>query len=106
MKDKAEKKKVSFRETIRVAWKPYKRLYGYVGPYKWRFILGLALGFLFGVTQGCLPLVLQKVTSTIFTAPPQARRDLDPSFGVTQRRRIGEVDRLRLPSHSRGHDRA
>ena len=65
MKDKAEKK-VSFRETIRVAWKPYKRLYTYVGPYKWRFILGLALGFLFGVTQGCLPLVLQKVTSTDF----------------------------------------
>ena len=65
MKDKAEKK-VSFRETIRVAWKPYKRLYTYVGPYKWRFILGLALGFLFGVTQGCLPLVLQKVTSTVF----------------------------------------
>jgi len=54
MKDKAEKK-VPFRETIRVAWKPYKRLYGYVGPYKWRFIFGLALGFLFGATQGFLP---------------------------------------------------
>jgi subfamily B ATP-binding cassette protein MsbA len=66
MKDKAEKKKVSFRETIRVAWKPYKRLYTYVGPYKWRFIFGLALGFLFGATQGFLPLVLQKVTSTVF----------------------------------------
>ena len=66
MKDKAEKKKVSIRETIRVAWKPYKRLYTYVGPYKWRFIFGLALGFLFGATQGFLPLVLQKVTSTVF----------------------------------------
>jgi len=66
MKDKAEKEKVSFRETIRVAWKPYKRLYTYVGPYKWRFIFGLALGFLFGAVNGCFPLVLQKVTSTIF----------------------------------------
>jgi ATP-binding cassette, subfamily B, bacterial MsbA len=66
MKHKAEKEKVPFRETIRAAWKPYKRLYTYVGPYKWRFILGLALGFLFGATQGCLPLVLQKVASTIF----------------------------------------
>jgi ATP-binding cassette, subfamily B, bacterial MsbA len=66
MKDKAEKEKVSFRETIRVAWKPYKRLYGYVGPYKWRFMFGLALGFLFGAVNGCFPLVLQKVTSTIF----------------------------------------
>jgi ATP-binding cassette, subfamily B, bacterial MsbA len=75
MKDKAEKK-VSFRETIRVAWKPYKRLYTYVGPYKWRFILGLALGFLFGVTQGCLPLVLQKVTSTIFHGAVPKATDL------------------------------
>ncbi len=65
MKDKAEKR-VSFRETIRVAWKPYKRLYTYVRPYKWRFIFGLALGFLFGAVNGCFPLVLQKVTSTIF----------------------------------------
>ncbi len=104
MKDKAEKK-VSFRETIRVAWKPYKRLYTYVGPYKWRFILGLALGFLFGVTQGCLPLVLQKVTSTIFHGAAPKATDLDPSFGITQRRRIGEVDRLHLPSDPRGHDR-
>ena len=75
MKDKAEKK-VPFRETIRAAWKPYKRLYTYVGPYKWRFILGLALGFLFGVTQGCLPLVLQKVTSTIFHGAAPKATDL------------------------------
>ena len=75
MKDKAEKK-VSFRETIRVAWKPYKRLYTYVGPYKWRFILGLALGFLFGVVNGCFPLILQKVTSTIFHGAVPKATDL------------------------------
>jgi subfamily B ATP-binding cassette protein MsbA len=75
MKDKAGKK-VSFRETIRVAWKPYKRLYTYVGPYKWRFILGLALGFLFGVVNGCFPLVLQKVTSTIFHGAVPKATDL------------------------------
>jgi len=71
MKDKAEKRKVSIRETIRVAWNPYKRLYTYVGPYKWRFIFGLALGFLFGATQGCLPLVLQKVRRR--TQPSRSR---------------------------------
>jgi subfamily B ATP-binding cassette protein MsbA len=76
MKDKAEKKKLSFRETIRVAWKPYKRLYAYVGPYKWRFIFGLALGFLFGVTQGCVPLIVQKVTSTIFHGAAPTPGDL------------------------------
>ena len=76
MKDKAEKKKLSFRETIRVAWKPYKRLYTYVGPYKWRFFVGLALGFLFGVVNGCLPLVLQKVTTTIFHGAAPKPSDL------------------------------
>jgi subfamily B ATP-binding cassette protein MsbA len=67
MKDQAEKKpKPSFFETVRLSWRPYRRLFGYVKPYKWRFIFGLALGFLFGVVSGLLPLVLQKVTTTIF----------------------------------------
>jgi len=74
MKDKAEKKKLSFRETIRIGWKPYRRLYSYVLPYKWRFFFGLFLGFLFGATTGCLPLALGKVTGTIFHgAAPSAK---------------------------------
>ena len=74
MKDKAEKKKVSFRETIRIAWKPYRRLYSYVTPYKWRFIFGLFLGFLFGVINGCLPVAMGKVTGAIFHgAAPNAK---------------------------------
>ena len=107
MKDKAEKKKVSFRETIRVAWKPYKRLYTYVGPLQmavhpwprsrisfWRDPGLPAAGFAKGN---------QHDFSRRCTLMP---RDLDPSFGITQRRRIGEVDRLHLPSDPRGHDRA
>jgi ATP-binding cassette, subfamily B, bacterial MsbA len=66
MKDKAGKKKLSWRETIRIAWKPYRRLYSYVLPYKWRFFLGLFLGCLFAGTNGLLPLVMGKVTGTIF----------------------------------------
>jgi ATP-binding cassette, subfamily B, bacterial MsbA len=66
MKDKAEKKKLSFRETIRTAWKPYRRLYSYAMPYKWRFALGLFLGFLFGAINGCLPVVMGWVTGAIF----------------------------------------
>jgi subfamily B ATP-binding cassette protein MsbA len=65
-KEKAGKKKPSFRQTIQQAWTPYRRLYSYVRPYKWRFILGLALGFLFGAVSGLLPLVLQRVTTAIF----------------------------------------
>ncbi|MGI9115009.1 MAG: ABC transporter ATP-binding protein [Chthoniobacterales bacterium] len=67
-KEKAGKKKqkLSFRQTIQQAWNPYRRLYGYVRPYKWRFFLGLGLGFLFGAVSGLLPLVLQRVTTAIF----------------------------------------
>jgi subfamily B ATP-binding cassette protein MsbA len=74
MKDKAEKKKLSWRETIRTAWKPYRRLYSYVLPYKWRFFLGLFLGFLFGVITGCFPWAMGTVTGAIFHgAAPSAK---------------------------------
>ena len=35
--------------TIRRGWGPYKRLYSYALPYKWRFIVGLGFGFLYGL---------------------------------------------------------
>src|SRR5438477_481570 len=80
MKDKAEKKKLSWRETTRTAWKPYRRLYSYVLPYKWKFFLGLFLGFLFGAMNGVLPLVMGKVTGTIFHgAAPSAATLTHPS---------------------------
>src|SRR5438477_11889301 len=66
MKDKAEKKKLSWRETIPTAWKPYRHLYSYVLPYKWKFFLGLFLGFLFGAMNRVLALVMGKVTGAIF----------------------------------------
>jgi subfamily B ATP-binding cassette protein MsbA len=74
MKDKAETKKLSFRETIRIAWRPYRRLYSYVLPYKWRFFFGLFLGLLFGATTGCLPWAMGTVTGAIFHgAAPSAK---------------------------------
>jgi subfamily B ATP-binding cassette protein MsbA len=58
--------KPSFWQTVRTGWKPYKRLYSYVGPYRWRFVLGLSLGFAFGICNGLLPLVIAKVTGAVF----------------------------------------
>src|SRR5205085_6089526 len=49
------------------AWGPYQRLYSYVKPHRWRFMLGLGLGFAFGViSNGAMPLVLAKVTGAVF----------------------------------------
>jgi subfamily B ATP-binding cassette protein MsbA len=63
----AAPKKPSFWQTLRTGWGPYKRLYSYVTPYKWRFIAGLALGFGFGViSNGLMPLVIGKVTGAVF----------------------------------------
>ena len=36
--------KPSLWQMIRIGWRPYRRLYGYVKPYRWRFILGIACG--------------------------------------------------------------
>ncbi|HEX3816776.1 MAG TPA: ABC transporter transmembrane domain-containing protein [Chthoniobacterales bacterium] len=58
--------KQSIWTTIRIGWRPYKRLYSYVMPYKFRFIVGLAFGFIFGAVTSLLPLVMAKVTSIVF----------------------------------------
>ena len=58
--------KPSFWATLRRAWGPYKRLYGYAAPYKGRFVAGLIFGFLTGGISSCLPLVMTQVTSFIF----------------------------------------
>src|SRR5437773_5421011 len=63
---KAATKRTSFWQTLKAASGPYRRLYGYVKPYKARFILGLSLGVAFGMVNSLLPLVVARVTSTIF----------------------------------------
>jgi subfamily B ATP-binding cassette protein MsbA len=73
-KAEAAKVKLSFLQTMRVAWRPYLRLYSYVKPYKWRFIVGLTFGFAFGLVSAALPWVLLQVSSFIFHgATPSAR---------------------------------
>jgi subfamily B ATP-binding cassette protein MsbA len=64
--EQTTKKRQSLWQTLRAASGPYRRLYGYVKPYKVRFILGLSLGFAFGLVNSLLPLVVARVTSTIF----------------------------------------
>jgi subfamily B ATP-binding cassette protein MsbA len=65
-KQKAAPKKLSFWQTMREAWGPYRRLYSYVKPYKARFTLGLVFGVAFALVSSLLPLVIARVTSTIF----------------------------------------
>ncbi len=62
----AAKKKQSLWQTLREASGPYRRLIGYVKPYKVRFIVGLLLGFAYGGVSALLPLAISRVTSTIF----------------------------------------
>ena len=65
-KAEGAKVKLSFGETFRAAWRPYRRLYSYAKPYKWRLILGIGLGFVYGVVNGMLAWVVLKVSSFIF----------------------------------------
>ena len=63
---KPAKKKQSLWQTVRDASGPYRRLLGYVKPYKVRFIVGLLLGFAYGGVSSLLPLAISRVTGTIF----------------------------------------
>src|SRR5260370_24738243 len=63
---KRGKKKQSLWQTVRDASGPYRRLLGYVKPYKVRFIVGLLLGFAYGGVSSLLPLAISRVTGTIF----------------------------------------
>jgi len=63
---KPAKKKQSLWQTVRDASGPYRRLLGYVKPYKVRFIVGLLLGFAYGGVSALLPLAISRVTGTIF----------------------------------------
>ncbi|CAN5392010.1 lipid A export permease/ATP-binding protein MsbA [soil metagenome] len=58
--------KQSLWTTIRIGWRPYKRLYAYAMPYKVRFLIGLGFGFLFGAISGILPLVMAQVAGAVF----------------------------------------
>jgi subfamily B ATP-binding cassette protein MsbA len=64
----AAQAKPSFWETVRTGWRPYRRLYSYVKPYRFRFVVGIALGVAFGLISSALPLVLAQVTSICFHA--------------------------------------
>lgn len=60
------KNKRSFWEIVKTGSGPYRRLFQYVKPYKFRFALGLAFGFAYGIINGFLPIVLGKVMAFVF----------------------------------------
>ena len=65
-KAEGAKVKLSFWETMRSAWKPYRRLYSYAAPYKARFAIGLAFGVAFGLVNSLLPLTVLRVSNFVF----------------------------------------
>jgi subfamily B ATP-binding cassette protein MsbA len=79
---KPAKKKQSFWKTLRAASGPYRRLLGYVKPYKVRFIVGLLLGFAYGGVSSLLPLAISRVTGTIFHGAAPNPTDLRSNLGA------------------------
>ncbi len=57
--------KMSTGELLRVGIGPYRRLLGYLRPYRGRFLLGMFFGALFGVANGALVLLIRWVTPII-----------------------------------------
>ena len=79
---KPAKKKQSLWQTLRAASGPYRRLLGYVKPYKVRFIVGLLLGFAYGGVSSLLPLAISRVTGTIFHGAAPNPTALRSNFGA------------------------
>ncbi len=68
-KQEGVKKQLPFWEGLRGSKGLYRRLFGYVKPYKWRFVVGLVFGLLFGVVNSTLPMVVAQVSTAIFSGP-------------------------------------
>ena len=85
--------KPSFWRTVQLAWRPYRRLFSYVKPYKGRFILGLAFGFAFGIINGLLPLVMSQVTSYVFqgSSAPNPRNYFSQTSTLDQGPKINSI---------------
>jgi subfamily B ATP-binding cassette protein MsbA len=65
-KEKGGKRKLTFWEALRGSRGLYRRLFSYVKPYRWRFVVGLIFGLLFGVVNATLPIVVAQVSTVIF----------------------------------------
>lgn len=51
---------------FRSQWQPYLELLSYIKPYKGRFFLGIAMGVLFALVNGSIPLLVKYVGDHIF----------------------------------------
>src|SRR5213596_4081545 len=79
---KPARKRQSVWETLRTASGSYRRLYGYLKPYKTGFILGLALGLAYGGVNSLFPLAIARVTSAIFHGAAPNPMALRSNLGV------------------------
>ena len=101
-----EAQKLSFWETIRSAEGPYGRLYRYVKPYKWRFILGLLFGLaLWRLIRFCRWSWCRCRASSFMARFRTQNRFCKHREMLTAGPQINSI-RVRLPRHSAGHDGA
>ncbi len=59
--------KMSSAQLLRVGIGPYRRLLGYLRPYRGRFLLGMLFGALFGAANGAFILLIRFVVPFIFS---------------------------------------
>jgi subfamily B ATP-binding cassette protein MsbA len=71
---KKVKIRLTFWQTLQASRTLYRRLFSYVKPYKWRFIVGIVFGILYGATNSALPWAVLQVSTFIFNgAMPNAK---------------------------------
>src|ERR1700759_4016123 len=73
---KGEKVKLSFREALVASKGMYPRLFAYVKPYKWRFVVGIIFGVLFVAVNGSVAPVIAKVANVVFHGAVPSTKEL------------------------------
>ena len=69
-----EKKRISAREFVTAARGPYRRLFGFLGPYRGRFIMGLLSGALYAGLGALLIYAVQEVAAVVLPGEAAAGR--------------------------------
>ncbi|HEY2342268.1 MAG TPA: hypothetical protein VGH90_04520, partial [Chthoniobacteraceae bacterium] len=68
---------MSFRDFLRAAREPYRRLFSYLVKYRFRFMMGILFGALFGGFQALLVVDIKYVAAAVF--PESAQVELGSS---------------------------
>jgi ATP-binding cassette, subfamily B, bacterial MsbA len=81
--------KMSLKDVLAASREPYKKLWGYMRPYRGRFLLALSLGVLYGLLNGGLVFLVKHVSSTVMPSASEVMAGTKPDRSVAMTMVVG-----------------